>query len=137
MRLDWGSRLLDHRWLRCDAQGDACTPIAGAAGSAYVLTEADAYHRMRVEVTAANGSGAATARSPAGALVADAAGATASSSDGGQGDQQGDGQSRGEGGGKGAPGSGGIDGLANPLAQLPGHVPNGAAASTRARGSPK
>lgn len=48
---------------------------------------------------------------------------------GGQDDSQG---GSGRSGGTGT-GTGGIDGLANPLGQLPGHVPNGTAASGRAR----
>jgi hypothetical protein len=111
----------DHRWLRCDANGAACTPIAGATGSNYLLTDADAYHRMRVEVTAENGSGAATARSAASAIVADALGRT--SLPAGQGQDQ----------GGGAPPPGGIQGIVNPLGQLPGHVANGTNATTRAR----
>ncbi len=108
----------DYRWLRCDAQGDACDPVAGASGPTYELTATDAYHRMRAEVTAANASGSADARSAASDVVADAAGATTPKP-----------------GGQGAPPTapGGIQGLVNPLAQQPGHVANGASASTRAR----
>jgi len=111
----------DHRWLRCDANGAACTPIAGATGPTYVLTDADAYHRMRVEVTAANGSGAATAGSVPSAIVADAVGRTSLPA----------GQGQGQGGGDALPG--GIQGIVNPLGQLPGHVANGTNATTRAR----
>jgi hypothetical protein len=110
----------DHRWLRCDADGAACTPVAGATGPAYVLTDADAYHRMRVEVTAENGSGAATARSTPSALVADAAGRTTPPSGGGATTPV-------------TPPLGGIQGIVNPLGQLPGHVANGGNATTRAR----
>jgi len=115
----------DHRWLRCDADGTACQPVAGATGSSYALTDADAYHRMLVEVTAANGSGAAAARSAPSALVADAAGRTRAPAA-----QQG--QTQGGTGGTGTP-PGGIQGILNPLGQLPGHVANGGNASTRAR----
>jgi hypothetical protein len=108
----------DHRWLRCDADGAACAPIAGATGAAYVLTDADAYHRMRVEVTAENGSGAASARSAASAIVADAAGRTSLTTAQAQ--------------GGGTP-PGGIQGIVNPLGQLPGHVANGGNASAHAR----
>lgn len=112
---------LDYRWLRCDAPGGNCDPVAGANGVAYHLTAADAYHRMRVEVTAANASGAATARSTASSVVADAAGGTAPRPGGGAGS------------GSGPTPPGGIHGLVNPLAQQPGHVANGTTASTRAR----
>lgn len=110
----------DHRWLRCDADGGACTPIAGATGSTYLLTDADAYHEMRVEVTAENGSGAATARSAPSAIVTDAVGRT--SLPVGQGQDQG-----------GSRPPGGIQGIVNPFGQLPGHIANGANATARAR----
>jgi len=111
----------DHRWLRCDASGDACAPIAGATGPAYAVTSGDAYHRLRVEVTAANGSGAATARSAPSALVADALGRTsppAGVSQDGVPDP---------------PVPGGIQDVRNPLAHLPGHVANGDGATGHAR----
>jgi hypothetical protein len=110
----------DHRWLRCDSAGSACTPVAGATGAAYVLTDADAYHRMRVQVTAENGSGAASAGSVPSALVSDAAGRTSAPT--------GTGQS-----GSGDVPPGGIQGIVNPLGQLPGHVANGGGASGHAR----
>ncbi|HEU4701719.1 MAG TPA: carboxypeptidase-like regulatory domain-containing protein [Conexibacter sp.] len=121
---DGAPTAFDHRWLRCDAGGSACVPVAGATGAAYDLTEADAYHRMRVEVTAENGSGAASARSAPTALVADAGGHTSASA--GQ-------QGAGQGGGGAAPSPGGIQGIVNPLGQLPGHVANGGNATARAR----
>jgi hypothetical protein len=102
------------RWLRCDANGANCTAVAGAAGAAYVLTAADAYHRVLAEVTAENASGAASARSEASSVVADAAGSLSP-----------------PGAGAGA-GIGGIAGLANPLAATGGHAPNGAAADAHA-----
>jgi len=115
----------DHRWLRCDADGSDCTPIAGASGPVYTLTDADAYRRMRAEVTAANGSGSTTAASTPSAAVADAAGhATPPLSQGGNGGSAGGGGSSG-----GASGPGGVQGLVNPLGQLPGHVANGADAT--------
>jgi hypothetical protein len=117
----------DYRWLRCDAHGDGCDPVAGASSSTYDLTAADAYHRMRAEVTAANDSGSAGAQSAASDVVADTAGATSPTP-----------RSPGGGGGGAGPGGspsapGGIHGLVNPLAQQPGHVANGNGASSRAR----
>jgi hypothetical protein len=109
----------DHRWLRCDAGGDDCAPVAGASHAVYVLTDADAYHRMRVEVTAENASGVATTRSAASAPVADAAGRTIPPSTAGAPMTP--------------PALGGIQGLANPLGQSPGHVANGTPASAHAR----
>jgi hypothetical protein len=120
----------DHRWLRCEADGSDCTPVAGASGSAYTLTDADAYHRMQVEVTAANGSGSSTARSALSAPVADAAGHTAPPSILGGGGAGGGGTGGGGGGGTSDPG--GIQGIVNPLGQLPGHVANGDNATTHA-----
>jgi hypothetical protein len=114
----------DHRWLRCDADGADCVAVAGATGPTYVLKDADAYHRMRVEVTAANGSGAAAASSAPSAAVADAAGRTAPPAGPGAG---------GAGGGGSTLAPGGIQGIANPLGQLPGHVANGGGASAHAR----
>jgi len=113
----------DYRWLRCDAGGSACAPIAGASGAGYTLTASDAYHRVRVEVTAANGSGAAVAGSAPSDLVADVAGRTVPPL----------GQDAGGGAGATPRPPGGIDGIVNPLAQLPGHVANGADATVHAR----
>ena len=60
-----------HRWLRCDALGAACVPIGGATGAAYQPTQADARHRLRVVVTAANLLGAASAQSAPTGVLAD------------------------------------------------------------------
>ncbi|MGB2710182.1 MAG: hypothetical protein WBC33_01600, partial [Conexibacter sp.] len=114
----------DYRWLRCDADGDHCAGIAGADAPSYAPTSADAYRRLRVEVTAANASGATSAQSAAGTRVADAEGRTepvvggAASPPGGSGSQ---------------PAPGGIVGLANPLAQVGGHVANGTGAHAQAQ----
>jgi hypothetical protein len=114
----------DHRWLRCDVDGADCQPVAGATGSHYTLSDVDAYHRMRVEVTAANDSGSAVALSAPSPLVADAAGRVAAPTGAAPG---------GSSAGAPTPAPGGIQGIANPLGQLPGHVGNGEAATTRAR----
>jgi hypothetical protein len=119
----------DHRWLRCEADGTDCTPVAGATGTAYMLTAADAYHRMATDVTAENGSGASTARSAPSAIVVDAAGRTTPPSMPGA---PGAGGSD-AGGGTTSPAPGGIQGIVNPLGQLPGHVANGDNASVHAR----
>jgi len=122
----------DERWLRCDADGANCAPVAGATGVTYPLDDADAYHRMRVEVTAANGSGTAVARSAPSALVADASGRTTPPAAPGGGAGAGSGGA-GAGGGAGSATPGGIQGAVNPLGQLPGHVLNGSEATTHAR----
>jgi hypothetical protein len=111
----WG-----YRWLRCDAAGSACSGIAGADGVSYALTPADAYHRIVAEVTAENASGAAVARSAASGPVADLDGHVVPPTSPG-------------GASAGGSTSGGISGLANPLAALPGHVANGATPVGRPR----
>lgn len=119
----------DHRWLRCEADGTDCAPVAGATGTTYTLTAADAYHRMATDVTAENGSGASTARSAPSAIVADAVGRTTPPSIPGA---PGSGGS-GAGGGTTPPTPGGIQGIVNPLEQLAGHVANGDNATAHAR----
>jgi hypothetical protein len=59
-----------HRWLRCDRQGLACKAIAGATAATYRPGQADAGHRLRVVVTAANLLGTASAQgAPTGVLA--------------------------------------------------------------------
>jgi hypothetical protein len=57
------------QWTRCDAGGGACTPIAGAVGTTYVLTDADIGATIRVAVTATNVASMATVSSAATAAV--------------------------------------------------------------------
>ena len=45
-----------YRWLRCDATGANCQPIAGAEAQTYLVTDADVGSTLRGEVTAANGT---------------------------------------------------------------------------------
>jgi len=123
----------DYRWLRCDGDGADCAPVAGATGSTYPLADGDAYHRMRVEVTAANGSGSAVARSTPSAVVADGAGRTSPPSPGSTDGGSGTGSGTGAGGAGSTSDPGGIQGIVNPLGQLPGHVANGGDASVHAR----
>ncbi|HEY8107453.1 MAG TPA: hypothetical protein VIC70_02015, partial [Gaiellaceae bacterium] len=52
-----------YAWLRCDADGDACTTIGGADGATYVLTGDDVGFRIEVTVTAANAGGTGSADS--------------------------------------------------------------------------
>lgn len=55
-----------YRWQSCDAQGGNCKPISGGAtGKDYTVTTADVGDRLRVVVTATNGSGSDTATSRA------------------------------------------------------------------------
>lgn len=45
------------QWERCSSRGAACDPIAGATDQRYVLTAADAGHRLRLSESASNPSG--------------------------------------------------------------------------------
>jgi hypothetical protein len=51
-----------YRWERCNAKGKRCRRIAGAAASRYRLTHADVGHRIRVQESAWNITGAGTPR---------------------------------------------------------------------------
>jgi hypothetical protein len=44
-------------WSRCDANGDSCATIDGAASDTYTLSQADAGAALRVSVTATNAGG--------------------------------------------------------------------------------
>jgi hypothetical protein len=56
-------------WQLCDATGAACQPIAGATASTYVLTTAAVGKTLRLQVTAANASGAVSATSVPTAVI--------------------------------------------------------------------
>jgi hypothetical protein len=51
------------QWLLCDAEGESCEAIDGADGESYEVPAADIGSTLRLDVTATNGSGSATARS--------------------------------------------------------------------------
>jgi hypothetical protein len=57
-------------WLRCDSAGANCTAIGGATATTYLVVDADVGKRLRVQVTATNGDGTATALSAATDVVA-------------------------------------------------------------------
>jgi hypothetical protein len=62
------------RWLRCPASGSGgggqgCTAISGATFRRYTVRQADVGRRLRVQVTAANAEGSATATSNPTAIV--------------------------------------------------------------------
>jgi hypothetical protein len=64
---EWGgSPSFQQSWLRCDVDGNACEPIAGATGASYTPRAADVDHRLRSRVTATevNRSSADSAPSP-------------------------------------------------------------------------
>ena len=48
---------LAEQWARCNPAGYGCAPVAGATGSTYKLTAADAGSSIRVQESAANGAG--------------------------------------------------------------------------------
>ena len=58
-----------YQWLRCDAGGGACGPIAGESGSTYVVASGDVGKTLRVAVTASNSDGTVQATSAATAVV--------------------------------------------------------------------
>lgn len=67
-----GSRPMSHgyRWRRCDVSGGQCTDSPGGEGAAYVLSDADVGHTIRLVVTSANSAGATSAASTASAVIA-------------------------------------------------------------------
>ena len=52
-----------YRWMRCDAKGNNCNKISGAAEKTYDLLSTDVGHTIIVLVTARNNDGAQTANS--------------------------------------------------------------------------
>ena len=61
-----------YAWMRCDAQGSACKNISKATQKTYTLVGADANHTIRVNVTATNTDGSASAQSAQTAVVSQA-----------------------------------------------------------------
>jgi hypothetical protein len=53
-----------YQWLRCESSGANCQPIAGATGQSYLLTGADAHHRITLQVIAYNGAGESAPAEP-------------------------------------------------------------------------
>ena len=60
------------QWRRCDGTGGACTDIAGATASSYVLTAEDVGSTLRLQVTASNAAGSAQAESAPTTVVSEA-----------------------------------------------------------------
>src|SRR5258707_9984739 len=58
-----------YQWQRCAADGSGCTDIASATKQTYTLVSDDVDHAVRVQVTASNADGQATADSVVTALV--------------------------------------------------------------------
>lgn len=116
------------RWLRCESDGAACAPIAGAVGGHYAVTPFDAGRRLVLEALASNANGDGSARSQPTSVVAQRPG--------GGDPPAGPGGPEAPGGGAVQPagsGVGGVDGLRNPVADQGGSSPNGDGASAAAR----
>ena len=62
-----------YQWQRCDADGSNCGAIAAATARTYLVRTTDLGFRLRVQVTARNEKGTATATSGVTAIVAPAA----------------------------------------------------------------
>jgi Glycosyl hydrolase family 26 len=62
-----------YQWRRCDRGGGGCVAIAAATGVSYSLSAVDVGASLRVDVTATNEAGSASATSAATGLVAAAA----------------------------------------------------------------
>jgi hypothetical protein len=58
-----------YQWRRCDSAGASCTSISGATGTSYVVASADLGKTLRVQETATNAYGFATATSAQTAVV--------------------------------------------------------------------
>lgn len=69
---DWNNSptRFTYQWMSCDAAGSECTPIPGATGRSYQVTEADRGRTLKVVVTGINGGGSASAGSSVSKLVA-------------------------------------------------------------------
>src|SRR5690242_2707636 len=54
-----------YQWLRCNDNGESCKHITNATGTTYTVVTADEGHTIRLDVTASNSAGKATARANA------------------------------------------------------------------------
>jgi hypothetical protein len=59
-----------YQWLRCNGGGNNCVKVANGTQKTYTLVGADAGRTIRVDVTATNADGSATARSARTATIA-------------------------------------------------------------------
>jgi hypothetical protein len=53
-----------YQWLRCEESGANCQAITGAIGQSYLLTAADAHHRISLQVIAYNAAGESAPAEP-------------------------------------------------------------------------
>jgi hypothetical protein len=67
-----GSPSFRQAWLRCDADGNACGPIAGATGASYTATAADVGHRLRSRITATEVNTSSADSAPSAVVTPDA-----------------------------------------------------------------
>ncbi|HZT15161.1 MAG TPA: hypothetical protein VFA19_04370 [Gaiellaceae bacterium] len=58
-----------YQWQRCDASGGSCADVAGATGTSYAVTSADAGATLRVDVVATNRFGSVPATSAVTSVV--------------------------------------------------------------------
>ena len=58
-----------YAWARCDALGNACSPVSGQTAQTYAVTAADTGTTLRVIVTATNSAGSTSATSAQTAVV--------------------------------------------------------------------
>jgi hypothetical protein len=58
-----------YQWQRCAPDGSGCADISGATKQTYALVSADVDHTIRVDVTASNADGQASANSAVTALI--------------------------------------------------------------------
>ncbi|HSZ04958.1 MAG TPA: RHS repeat-associated core domain-containing protein [Solirubrobacteraceae bacterium] len=63
-----------YQWQRCSSTGESCTNIEEATQQSYAPVAADLSHTLRVQVTASNGEGSASATSAASPQVVEGAG---------------------------------------------------------------
>jgi hypothetical protein len=84
---DWtGTPSFAYEWRRCDTQGDACSPIAGAAGATYTPTADDVGRRLRTRVTATQGQSASADSTPSAVIAAAPPGGPGAGAPGGAGE---------------------------------------------------
>lgn len=57
--------VIAYQWLRCNSSGASCVDIGGATSEAYTVASTDAGSALRIEITASNAAGSATAISVA------------------------------------------------------------------------
>jgi hypothetical protein len=67
----WGNSptSFSYQWLQCDQGGSGCQPIGGATQPTHTITSSDVQKTLRVQVTATNADGSATAMSPPTAVI--------------------------------------------------------------------